>query len=199
MDRDIAKLSQQDKVYCNEVKQLAKKNQTQAARILAKEIAQTRKTIQRLHVSKSQMESLVQQVQQQLSTIKVQGCLQQSSNILKLMNQLVSMPEMRGTIGDMAKEMEKAGLIQGFVDDALDDALSCDAVDDEAANEEVDKIMSEITASILAPVDKKVPTKSIQSSRVIETTDTGVAAVEEEADEGDDEELKAIKARIAAL
>lgn len=68
---------------------------------------------------------------------------------MSAMNKLVNLPEISETMAAMAREMEKAGLVDSIVGDALD-SMDGDAVD-AAADREVDMIVSELTAGILAP------------------------------------------------
>ena len=70
-------------------------------------------------------------------------------NICTATTRLVNMKELRETMGTMAREMEKAGLIEEIMGDSLD--MMDDAGIDAEADKEVDKIITEITAGVLAP------------------------------------------------
>jgi hypothetical protein len=63
LDRDILNIKREEDKAAKEVKSLVKKNQVQAARILAKQIAQTRRTTERLFTAKAQMNSVCNNLQ----------------------------------------------------------------------------------------------------------------------------------------
>jgi division protein CdvB (Snf7/Vps24/ESCRT-III family) len=63
------------------------------------------------------------------------GVLQKSTEVMKAMNNLMKLPQLSQTLTTMAREMEKAGLIEEMVEDALDNE---DIEDD--VEEEVNKV-----------------------------------------------------------
>jgi len=67
---------------------------------------------------------------------------------MAMMNRLVRLPQLNQVMMTMAREMEKAGLIEEIMSDAMGD-------DDEiadAADEEVEKVLDEITSGLKNPV-----------------------------------------------
>jgi len=65
------------------VKKLVKSNNVRAAKILAKEVANCRKTIDRMHLAKSQLNSVSMEVQANISMLKVQGAIAKRSDIFR--------------------------------------------------------------------------------------------------------------------
>jgi charged multivesicular body protein 3 len=63
MDRDILAIKRQEDRAKKECQKLAKQNQLSSAKILAKEIVRTRKTIERMYVSKAQLNSVANNLQ----------------------------------------------------------------------------------------------------------------------------------------
>jgi nitrogenase subunit NifH len=63
MDRDIQNIKRCEQRSVNECKALAKKNRMGAVRILAKEIASTRKTVERMYIAKAQLNSVASTLQ----------------------------------------------------------------------------------------------------------------------------------------
>jgi charged multivesicular body protein 3 len=111
-----------------QVKQLATKGDVKSARILAREVVRADKQVDRLSVSKAQLGSIDSQLQQQLGELvaiwkrcerswtlsytamaKVTGTLQKSTEIMKMSNQLVRLPQFSQTMRDMSMEMTKVG------------------------------------------------------------------------------------------
>jgi len=68
---------------------------------------------------------------------------------MKLMNNIVRLPELQQTMMVMAREMEKAGLIDELVSETMDDM---DDIEDEEVEEQVDKVLTELNLEL-----KQVP------------------------------------------
>lgn len=143
LDRDILNLKRQEDRAMKECKALAKKNQLSSAKVLAKEIARTRKTIERMHTSKAQMNSVCNNLQTSmckcnpydynilsfpynifncvsLAMLKMQGCIAKSADIMHAMNELVNIKDLKESMGSMAREMERAGLIEEMMSETMD-------------------------------------------------------------------------------
>lgn len=78
-------------------------------------------------------------------------CLMPSSD----MNQLVRLPQFNAVMQTMAREMEKAGLIDEMMNDTLE-SLDDDNID-EAADAEVNKVLDEVTATLPAAANSRLP------------------------------------------
>lgn len=106
------------------VKQLAAKGDVKSARILAREVVRTDKQKDRLSVSKARLGSIGTQLTQQLgertcastqivilklflAMVKVTGSLQKSTEIMKLSNSLIKLPQISRVMRDMSMEMTK--------------------------------------------------------------------------------------------
>jgi charged multivesicular body protein 3 len=107
------------------VKQLAAKGDVKSARILAKEVVRSNKQKDRLSVSKARLGSIGHQLQQQLgqfcndvlfvsdgrvAMVKVTGTLQKSTEIMKLSNALIKLPQITHAMREMSMEMTKVGM-----------------------------------------------------------------------------------------
>mmetsp|Transcript_10185 Transcript_10185/g.15290 ORF Transcript_10185/g.15290 Transcript_10185/m.15290 type:complete len:125 (-) Transcript_10185:107-481(-) len=79
----------------------------------------------------------------------MQGCLAKSTEIMTAMNKLVSVKEIRETMMAMAREMEKSGLVDEIIGETMS-SMEPEGLDSQA-DAEVDKIMAELTAGVLAP------------------------------------------------
>jgi charged multivesicular body protein 3 len=107
------------------IKQLAKKGDSKSARILAREVVRSDKQKDRLSVSKARLGSIGTQLSQQLGTVnpllydilvsfriamaKVSGSLRKSTEIMKLSNNLIKLPQISQTMREMSMEMTKVG------------------------------------------------------------------------------------------
>lgn len=68
MDRDIANIKRAEDKSVKEAKALAKAGRISAVKILAKEIAATRKAVERMYTAKAQMNSVANSLQTSMCT-----------------------------------------------------------------------------------------------------------------------------------
>lgn len=107
LDREIRQLDQATNKTKSSLKQLAKRDDRKSCRILAKEIARSNKQKDRLLSSKVTLNSISMQLSSQLSTMKVTGSLQKSTEIMKLSSSLIKLPQLSSTMSQMSQEMMK--------------------------------------------------------------------------------------------
>jgi charged multivesicular body protein 3 len=178
IDREISNIKREEDRAMKECKALAKTNRLPAAKILAKQVAQTRKAVERMYVTKAQLNSVSNNLQTSVSMIKMKGCIEKSVDIMSSLNQLVNVREIQGTMRDMAREMERAGLVDEIIGDAMEsieeDGLSAEA------DREVDKIITELTAGVLAPAGSAPAPAAKAAPTAAESTATAATATEVE-------------------
>lgn len=193
MDRDISNLKRAEQRSIKECQSLAKKNRVSAVKILAKEIVNTRKTMERMYMAKAQMGSVQSQLQTQMSMLKMQGVMAKSAEIMEAMNQLVNIKEMREVMGKMAREMEHAGLVDEIIGETLE-SLEPEGLNDEA-DKEADKIVAEITGQVLSPA-ATAPTeiKKTETTEPTKAEQNIDAKTEEETDKSTEELLSRLQA-----
>ncbi|KAF7977416.1 hypothetical protein HWV62_3554 [Athelia sp. TMB] len=143
LDREMRQLDVATNKARAQVKKLAVKGDVKSARILAREVVRSDKQKDRLSVSKARLGSIGTQLSQQMAMVKVTGALQKSTEIMKLSNQLVKLPQISQAMREMSMEMTKAGIMEEMMDDALD--MNEDEELEEEADAEVDKVLAELT------------------------------------------------------
>jgi len=149
LDKNIRSIELEEQKIKASIKQLAKKGDKQnlaSAKILAKELIRSRKAKENIYKSKAQLNSVSMQLQQNLSMMKIAGVMQKSTQIMSAMNNLIKLPQLNQVMMAMGREMEKAGLIE----DMMGDIVADDDDIEEAADEEVDKVLAEITMGVKA-------------------------------------------------
>ncbi|KAG7566971.1 hypothetical protein FFLO_01230 [Filobasidium floriforme] len=143
LDKEIRQLDLATTKARQSLKQLAKKNDVKSARLLAKEVVRTNKQKNRLTMSKARLGSIQMQMQHQASMVKVTGAFQKSTEIMKVSNQLVQLPQLSATMREMQMEMMKSGIIEEMMDDTME-ALDDDELEEEA-DAEVEKVLFDLT------------------------------------------------------
>ena len=188
LDRQINAIKREELKVSKSLKEAAKKGDKEVCAILAKEIINSRKSVNKLYTAKANLSSVQNQMKGQLATLKVSGALSQSADVMKSMNALVKIPETQKVMMELSKEMMKAGIIEEMLDDTMEGFTEEESLE-EAAQEEIDKIILELTTGKLTDAPAAVKdTLPAQESRE-----------EEEEVEEEGEELEEMQSRLEAL
>nr|SVE86412.1 EOG090X0EF4 [Daphnia similis]SVE87040.1 EOG090X0EF4 [Daphnia similis]SVE87663.1 EOG090X0EF4 [Daphnia similis]SVE88294.1 EOG090X0EF4 [Daphnia similis] len=185
LDRQIRGIQREEEKVKRSLKEAAKKGDRDVCIILAKEIIHSRKAISKIYTSKAHINSISMQMKNQLATLRIAGALQRSTEVMKAMQQLIKIPEVAATMRDLSKEMMKAGIIEEMLEDTMEGLEDTEELE-EAAQQEVDKVLWEITTGQLG----KAPAAVTDSLPVPE-------AVASTAD--DEEDLEEMQSRLQAL
>nr|CAG4651364.1 EOG090X0EF4 [Simocephalus serrulatus]SVE94524.1 EOG090X0EF4 [Simocephalus serrulatus] len=185
LDRQIRGIQREEEKVKRSLKEAAKKGDKDVCMILAKEVLRARKAISKIYTSKAHINSISMQMKNQLATLRIAGSLQRSTEVMKAMQQLIKIPEVAATMRDLSKEMMKAGIIEEMLEDTLEGLEDTEELE-EAAQQEVDKVLWEITAGQLG----KAPAAVTDSLPVPEAT----GAMAE-----DEEDLEEMQSRLQAL
>jgi charged multivesicular body protein 3 len=196
LERDIQNLKVTENKTKNLIVQSSKRAQRnpsmakqaqQDVRIFARELIRIRKQNSRLQTSKAQLQSVQMQVNEAFSVRKIEGSIRASTGIMKDVNSLVRLPELTGTMRELSAELVKSGIIEEMVGDTLPDNELLEGEDDEA-EEEVDKVLSEI-------LKDKLPAGKTQEQEL-----PAAPQPEEEEEEEDQAEMLAqMRGRLEAL
>ncbi|PON34184.1 Snf7 family [Parasponia andersonii] len=178
------------------IREAAKRNDIGSAKALAKEIVRSRKTVNRLHENKAQLNSISMHLGESVAIARTVGHLSKSSEVMKLVNNLMKAPEIAVTMQEFSKEMTKAGVIEEVVNDALDTALDSEDIEEET-EEEVDKVLNELAGEMAAQLPEaerkeriKLPAQTASTSKQEEAIPDGI---------DDEEEMEELRARLAKV
>lgn len=189
IDRQIRDIQREQEKVKRSIKDAAKKGQKDVCVVLAKEMIQSKRAVTKLYASKAHMNSVLLSMKNQLAVLRVAGALQKSTEVMKAMQSLVKVPEIQATMRDLSKEMMKAGIIEEMLEDTFESMEDGEEME-EAAEEEVDKILFEITAGALGKAPSKV------TDALPEMESEGAAAASEDESE---EDIEAMQSRLEAL
>lgn len=182
LDRQINEISREQKKVEKEIKQAAHRSDMQSAKILAKELVSSKKTVARLHENKAELQAVSMHLGEQVATARVLGSLQSSTEVMEAMGKLIKAPEIGLIMQNMSKEMMKAGIISEMMDDMIDSAVDTDDIEDET-EVEVQRVLDEIAGETM----ERMPTTSSKQEQA--------TPVEEE----EEEELRQLNARLDAM
>ncbi|KAF6017551.1 Vps24 [Bugula neritina] len=146
LDRNINQIKREEEKVKRSLKDAAKKGHTDVCKVLAKEIVNSRKAQNKLHAAKAHMNSVQMQMKNQLAVLRISGALEASTAVMSSMQQLLKIEDVSATMRELSQEMTKAGIIEEMVEDTLEDALGDDDELEEDVQNEVDKVLFELTA-----------------------------------------------------
>lgn len=185
LDRQIRTIKLEEAKVTKSIKDAAKKGQKDVCSILAKEIIQSRKAVNKLYSAKAQLNSVDMQMKNQLATLRLAGTLEKSTQVMTSMQNLIKLPEIQGVMMAMSREMTKAGIIEEMLEDTFESMDDQEELED-AAQEEVDKILFEVTSGVLGEAGPV-------AAGGLEPTKSTAEAV------SDDEEIDEMQSRLEAL
>lgn len=189
IDRQIRDIQREQEKVKRSIKDAAKKGQKDVCVVLAKEMIQSKRAVTKLYASRAQMNSVLLSMNNQLAVVRVAGAMQKSTEVMKVMQNLVKIPEIQATMRELSKEMMKAGIIEEMLEDTFESMEDEDDME-EAAEEEVDKILFEITAGALGKAPSKV------TDALPEMEPAGATAA---SDDESEEDIEAMQTRLEAL
>ena len=191
LDRQINSIKREENKAIRSLKESAKRGDRESSTLLAKEIINSRKAVNKLHTAKANLNSVQLQLKNQLATLKVSGALGQSAEVMKSMSALVKVPETQKAMMELSREMMKAGVIEEMLEDTMEGFTEEDDMED-AAQAEVDRIILEITTGKLTEAPSAV------KDTLPDPADEEEEIRDEAAAEGE-EELEEMKSRLEAL
>lgn len=197
LDREVRKIEREELKIQKDLKDAAKKNNKDVLVILAKELVRSKKAKNRLHAAKSQINSIAMVIQEQMSTVQMAGSLQRSTEVMRSMQNLVSVQSIATTMQDLSKEMMKTGIISEMLDDAVEEAIDDEPIDDEV-QAEVDKVLSEMNIETGAKLTEAPSTGPAATKQQAAERQSASQANESETAE-DEEDIVKMQRRLEQL
>ncbi|XP_002130271.2 charged multivesicular body protein 3-like [Ciona intestinalis] len=165
LDRQIRNIQREQEKVKRSLKEAAKKGDKQSAAILAKELVHSNKSISRIYASKATINSVDMGIKNQVAMARVSGAFEKSSEVMKSMQELVKVGEVRESMMGLSKEMMKMGLVEEMMDDMMSPLDDSEEMED-AAQSEIDKVLYDITAGALGKLpeseDHELPTIEVE-------------------------------------
>lgn len=198
IQRDVSTLQAQNKKVALDIKKRAKDGNLDEAKILARELVNSRKAVSRLLQASAHMDCVISELNSQASTLRLAGCLKSSTGVMKSMSALIKLPDVQKTMQELGKEMMKMGLIDEMVQDTMESAMGDPDDMDDVVSAEVDKVLSEIIAGEMAKAPDAI-LDPIPADTPIPGGSRNPTALQASLEEDDREDLAEMQARLAAL
>ncbi|KAJ3678672.1 hypothetical protein LUZ60_002475 [Juncus effusus] len=164
LDRQIRDVQREEKNVQKAIREAVKRNDMGSAKSLAKEIVMSRKAVNRLYENKAQLNSVSMHLGELVATARTMGHLQKSSEVMKLVNNLMKAPEVAATMMEFSKEMTKAGVIEEMMSESLDSALDTEDMEEETELE-VEKVLEELATQTAAQLPDAVRREKVKQQQ----------------------------------
>lgn len=131
---------------------------------------------------------------QQLATLRVANSLEKSTDVMRAMQNVIQISEISGVMQELAREMMKAGIIDEMMEETMESTMGDAEELEEEAQEEVDKVLFEITNGALGKVPAAVTDSLPEESVKVAPKGKKTEEKEEEPEDIDD-----MRQRLEAL
>ncbi|XP_039260531.1 charged multivesicular body protein 2a-like [Styela clava] len=143
LDRERAKMEQQEKKVIADIKKMAKQGQMDAVKVMAKDLVRTKRYVKKFIM----MRANIQAVSLKLTTLKSQSTMADAmkgvTKAMMRMNKQMKLPQMQKIMQEFEKQSEMMDMKGEMMEDAIDDAMG-DADDDEESDQIVAQVLDEL-------------------------------------------------------
>jgi len=139
LDRERSKMEQQEKKLIVDIKKMAKDNQMDAVKIMAKDLVRTRRYAKKFIMMKANIQAVSLKVQ----TLRSQNAMAQAmkgvTRALASMNRQMNLPQIQKIMQEFERQSEMMDMKEEMMNDVIDDVIG-----DEEDEEEGEAIVSQV-------------------------------------------------------
>ncbi|TPX35738.1 hypothetical protein SmJEL517_g01954 [Synchytrium microbalum] len=135
LDRERQKLENSEKKLINDIKATAKKGQTGACKVMAKDLVRTRRYIQKFYNMRTQLQAVGLRMQTLQSTQAMSDAMKGVTKAMRTMNKQVNLQAITKIMMEFEKESEMMDMKEEMMSDAIDDVM--DEEEDETESDEI--------------------------------------------------------------
>ncbi|VDO34476.1 unnamed protein product [Onchocerca flexuosa] len=139
LDRERSRLEMQEKKIIADIKKMAKMNQMDSVKVMAKDLVRTRRHIKKFIMMKANIQAVSLRVQ----TLKSQDAMAQAmkgvTRAMQNMNRQLNLPQIQKIMMEFERQSEIMDMKEEMMGEAVDDAIA-----DEADEEETEAIVAQV-------------------------------------------------------
>jgi charged multivesicular body protein 2A len=143
IDRERIRMENQEKKIIFDLKKVAKENQMESVRILAKDLVRTRRFIQRFMLLRANLQAVSMKIRTVQSQHAISEAMLGVTIALRSMNRQFRMPQIQRIL----QEFEKQSVIMGSKEEAMTDTIeetACESEEDMESDTIVTQILDEL-------------------------------------------------------
>ena len=139
LDRERSKMEAQEKKLIIDIKKMAKNNQMDAVKVIAKDLVRTRRYIKKFMLMKANIQAVSLKIQTLKSQNSMASAMKGVTKALMSMNSQMNLPEIQRIMHEFEKQTEIMDMKEEMINDVIDDAM-----EDGDEEEETEAIVSEV-------------------------------------------------------
>jgi len=143
LDRERARMEQQEKKIISDIKKMAKEGQMDAVKIMAKDLVRTRNHVKKFMLMKANIQAVSMKVQTLRSQNAMAEAMKGVTKAMQNMNRQLKLPQVQRILQEFEKQSEIMDMKEEMMNDAMDDALGEDD-DEEESDAVVGQILDEL-------------------------------------------------------
>ncbi|CAB3405561.1 unnamed protein product [Caenorhabditis bovis] len=143
LDRERARMEQQEKKIIADIKAMAKKNQMDSVKVMAKDLVRTRRYVKKFIMMKANIQAVSLKVQTLKSQDAMASAMKGVTRAMQSMNRQLNLPQIQKIMMEFEKQSEIMDMKEEIMGDAIDDALG-EAGDDEESEQIVNQVLDEL-------------------------------------------------------
>lgn len=139
LDRERAKMEQQEKKIIADIKKYAKMGQMDAVKVMAKDLVRTRRYTKKFIMMKAQIQAVSLKITSLKSQNAMAGAMKGVTKAMMSMNKQLKLPQIQQIMQEFEKQTEIMDMKEEMMNDVIDDAMG-----DEDDEEETDAVVSQV-------------------------------------------------------
>lgn len=132
------KLEQQEKKLIMDIKKMAKANQLDAVKIMAKDLVRTRRAVKKFMLMKTNIQAVSMRIQTLRSTNSMAQAMKGVAKAMGNMNKQMNLPQIQRIMQEFEKQSEIMDMKEEMMSDVIDDAMG------EDEEEETDAVVTQV-------------------------------------------------------
>jgi len=143
LDRERAKMEAQEKKLILDIKKMAKDNQMDAVKIMAKDLVRTRRYVKKFILMRANIQAVSLKVQTLRSQNAMAMAMKGVTRALQSMNKQMNLPQIQRIMADFERQSEIMDMKEEMMNDAIDDVIGDDE-DEEESDAVVTQVLDEL-------------------------------------------------------
>ncbi|KAF4525077.1 hypothetical protein B566_EDAN001991 [Ephemera danica] len=172
LDREKARMEQQEKKIIMDIKKMAKEGQMDAVKIMAKDLVRTRRYVKKFMLMKANIQAVALKVQTLRSQNAMADAMRGVTKAMQSMNKQMNLPQIQKILQEFEKQSEIMDMKEEMMNDAIDDAM-----EDEGDEEESDAVVSQVLDELGLQLTDQLSGLPEASGSIVSPANKGKAAV----------------------
>ncbi|KAI2808036.1 hypothetical protein RDWZM_005432 [Blomia tropicalis] len=143
LDRERAKMEAQEKKLIADIKKMAKDNQMDAVKIMAKDLVRTRRYVKKFILMRANIQAVSLKVQTLRSQNAMAMAMRGVTRALQNMNRQMNLPQIQKIMHEFERQSDMMDMKEEMMSEAIDDVIG-DEEDEDESDVVVNQILDEL-------------------------------------------------------